>query len=202
MPLLGVIGEPFQYVIKMAGFFPGGDHGPEQRIEHVRKQRQAIGEVMTFNHPRPYRQHHRLVCRLLALIRHRFQCLFDWQRGPDQGRQLARDQRQIGGIDANPFRCFAAGLNPPGCLGNFIDFERRQRLLAQLNPNLPSSVGFEHAFFLSAVGVEGDVFKRGHVDSRLVVKRGLQVPRKELALPVLAPAMVHLLTNGAMASEP
>ena len=166
LALLGVVGQLLQHRTQVAGMLARRHGGAVQLRESRGEFFQAAGQVMAFQHPRTHRQQHALNARRTGLSCRRAQGFLNRQRRLHQSRQLPGDQRQIAGGNATGKTEVRTCASLFPCARGF-DIQRRQLAFTQNLPHLTRAVGFQHAFLLTPLTVEGEVFERGHYSSRV-----------------------------------
>ena len=73
LALFGIVRQPVQDAVKMAGGFPGGHHGAVQLVETARITAHGFRQRMAFKHLATHARHQGLEMGFFALLRHGIQ---------------------------------------------------------------------------------------------------------------------------------
>jgi hypothetical protein len=92
---LGVVRQPFEHRVELARLLAGRDRGAVDLGEGGRKVPQSIGERMPLDHLAAHAEHDPLHARFFGLFGDRLQRLLERQTRAQQGRELARQKRQV-----------------------------------------------------------------------------------------------------------
>ena len=156
-----VVGHAFQHRAERAALLAGRDHGAIDIVELARRGGQRAREGVAGVDLAAQVRHQLALARLFAVFHQRGQRAFERQAGADQAGHLPRPDRQAGAVEDAALE--ARGHFIVGRLHDHRDFERHQRLRAQLRARRLGVVGLDQAGLGFAVGVEGFEFVGGHL---------------------------------------
>ncbi len=92
---LGVVREPLEHAVEVAGLLAGRDGGAINFRKDLRKLGEAVREGVALHDAGSHAHDDTLNARLLGLLRYRQQGLLQGQSGTHQGRELSREQREV-----------------------------------------------------------------------------------------------------------
>jgi hypothetical protein len=155
-----IVGELVEHRIEMARLLARGDRRAENVGKRFGKFAQCLRETRALGHACAQGNGERALAFAVGLLRQRTERFIDRQARAEQGRQLSRQQRELGRAESAPRKTRSARR----AFAHFVDAERIEPALAQHAAHRARGVALQNAALGLAGRVEGLVGEGGHLE--------------------------------------